>query len=964
MITPFLSQGDFCATAFIPIAGYNHPRMLGSRCRDTWAEIWPTILAPVFRQVKETGQAVLTASQHFPVLRFGYLEEVYCLIAYSPLRGEHGTVDGLLITISETTGQVLGERRLTTLRELGARASEARTPADACQIAAHTLAQSAADLPFALLYLLDDTAAHATLVATAGLPAETPASPRRLDLAAPEDLQCWPVAQALAAGPQVVEDLVARFGPLPGGPWPESPRVALVMPMMTPTTARPVGVVIAGVSPRRALDAQYREFLHLVTAQVATAIANAQAYAQERQRAEALAELDRAKTAFFSNVSHEFRTPLTLMLGPLEELLGHADQLPQAAQDHIAMVYRNGLRLLRLVNALLDFARLEAGRLQATYHPLDLAAATADVASVFRSVVEKAGLTFTVHCPPLPARVYVDRDMWENIVLNLLSNAFKFTRAGSITVSLTADAHQAILQVADTGTGMAPEDVPKVFDRFQRLQHTYSRTHEGTGIGLALVKELVALHGGTVTVASCLHQGTVFTVAIPFGSAHLPPERIRDSEAPAPAALAPSPFVEEALRWLPEPPAAAPVGWPPPAPAGVGDPAVEGTAAGPPHIVLADDNADMLAYVHRLLRPAYDVTAVPNGAAALAAMRQRPPDLVLADVMMPELDGLALVAHLRAEPTLRTVPVLLLSARAGEDASSAGLDAGADDYLVKPFSAKELLARVRSHLAMARVRREAEATMFQAQKMQVVGQLAGGVAHDFNSLLTVVLGNLALLEPHVTEAAGRRKLAAARHAAERSGRLTQHLLAFARKQHLHRVATDLNALIRGMDDLLTRTLGGLIGVALQLAPDLWLAEVDPHQVELALLNLVINARDAMPHGGTLTLATRNLPGRAATPPRAEGASIGLAVTDTGMGMAPEVLARACEPFFTTKQIGQGTGLGLSQVYGLATQHGGTVEITSRLQHGTTVEMVLPCLAPAAGDGRAERDAPAPAPTPP
>ena len=305
-----------------------------------------------------------------------------------------------------------------------------------------------------------------------------------------------------------------------------------------------------------------------------------------------------------------------------------------------------------------------------------------------------------------------------------------------------------------------------------------------------------------------------------------------------------------------------------------------------PHIVLADDNTDMLAYVKRLLLPYYDVTAVPNGAAALAAIVQRPPDLVLTDVMMPELDGFALVDHLRQDPKMRTVPIIMLSARAGEEASIEGLEAGADDYLVKPFSAKELLARIRSNLAMARFRREAEETLLQAQKMQVVGQLAGGVAHDFNSLLTVLIGNLTLLERYVTDEAGRRKLNAALKAAERSGSLTQHLLAFARKQHLHMVATDLNALIGGMDELMTRTLGGLIGVELRLAPDLWPAEVDPNQVELALLNLVINARDAMPHGGTLTIATRNLPAMAETTKLAGGDYIGIAVSDTGMRHGP------------------------------------------------------------------------------
>src|SRR5438093_3051943 len=456
--------------------------------------------------------------------------------------------------------------------------------------------------------------------------------------------------------------------------------------------ANDLGVLVAGVSSRLALNETYRAFYDLLAVGVTTAVANARAYEEERKRAEALAEIDRAKTAFFSNVSHEFRTPLTLMLGPLEEMLGHAEQLPPADQDHVAIVYRNGLRLLRLVNALLDFSRLEAGRMQAIYQPTDLAAYTADLASVFRSAVEKAGLTFTVHCPPLPEMVYIDRDMWEKIVLNLISNAFKFTFEGNITVSLTADDHQAILQVADTGTGIAQEELPKVFDRFHQIKSAHSRTHEGTGIGLALVKELVKLHGGTVGAASRLNQGTVFTVSLPLGVAHLPPEHIREGAAPAPVPTGPSPFVEEALRWLPEAHAEeAPACMPETTHAGSGVAAVDGKATVKPHIVLADDNTDMLAYVKRLLLPYYDVTAVPNGAAALAAIEQRPTDLVLTDVMMPGLDGLALLEHLRQDPKTRPVPVIMLSARAGEEASLEGLAAGADDYLVKPFSAKELL---------------------------------------------------------------------------------------------------------------------------------------------------------------------------------------------------------------------------------------------------------------------------------
>ena len=364
------------------------------------------------------------------------------------------------------------------------------------------------------------------------------------------------LAAAAGTGSQVVTEVVTelgqRFGPLPGGAWPEPPHQAVVLPVAKPGQTRPAGFVVAGISPRRPLDDGYRGFLDLLAGQVATAVANARAYEEERRRAEALAELDRAKTAFFSNVSHEFRTPLTLMLGPLEDALALPGQgaLP-VRRETLEIVHRNGLRLLRLVNTLLDFSRIEAGRVRASYEPTDLAAFTADLASNFRSACEKAGLTLTVDCSPLPESVFVDRGMWEKVVLNLLSNAFKFTCEGGLSVSLRLVQHAAELRVSDTGTGIPPEEMPRLFERFHRVENARGRTHEGSGIGLALVQELVRLHGGSITAESEIGKGTTFLVSVQLGSAHLPREQIGISRSPDLTATGASPFVEEAMRWLP-----------------------------------------------------------------------------------------------------------------------------------------------------------------------------------------------------------------------------------------------------------------------------------------------------------------------------------------------------------------------------------------------------------------------------
>ncbi|MFZ5509261.1 MAG: EAL domain-containing protein [Pseudomonadota bacterium] len=402
-----------------------------------------------------------------------------------------------------------------------------------------------------------------------------------------------------------------------------------------------------------------------------------------------LQDLDRVKTEFFSNVSHEFRTPLTLLLGPLDDLLGQpADALAAPQRAALEVAHRNALRLLKLVNNLLDFSRLEAGCVQPQRQPIDLGAFTAELASSFRSLCEQAGLELVVDCPPLPQGVEVDPAMWEKIVLNLLSNAFKFTFEGRIEVRLRAAAGEAELTVSDTGTGIAPQELPHLFERFHRVEGARGRSYEGSGIGLALVDELVRLHGGSVRVDSEPGKGSSFMVRLPFAAGR--------ATAAAPAAapsLAPV-FLEEARRWLPEP----------------AETATPAPSRG--RVVVADDNADMRAYLRRLLEEAgYAVEAVADGAAALAVCQDRGPDLLLADVMMPGLDGFSLLQRLRENPATSALPVILLSARAGKEARVEGLAAGADDYLVKPFHARELVARVDGAMRLEALRREAMDTL-------------------------------------------------------------------------------------------------------------------------------------------------------------------------------------------------------------------------------------------------------------
>jgi signal transduction histidine kinase/CheY-like chemotaxis protein len=693
--------------AYKAIVGGKHPEALGQPASVVWREIWdqvgPRAAATMLGNEGTYDEALLLIME-----RNGYPEETYYTFSYSPVPNDQGGTGGIICANTDDTPRIIGQRRLGVLRELAARAAEARTAFESCALTAHALASNPRDLPFAAVYLVDQDQKTAVLAGTAGIRAGHPAAPETISLAG---AGAWPVGEVLRGrAPVVVRDLQARFGALPSGAWSRPPASAAVLPISDVGSAGRAAVMVVGLNPFLPHDEEYDSFLGLVVGQISAGIANAVAYEDEKRRAEALAELDRAKTAFFSNVSHEFRTPLTLLLGPLrDQLEGGRGALPDALREDAELMNRNAMRLLRLVNSLLDFSRIEAGRAQAHYVPLDLASFTRDLASVFRSAVERGGLTLTIDCPPLPAPVYVDRAMWEKIVLNLLSNAFKFTFEGGIEVSLRAAADTVVLQVKDTGVGVPREELPRLFERFHRVEGTRARTHEGSGIGLALVQELVKMHGGVIAAESTLGVGTTFTISLPTGTAHLAPERL-GTEGVAGSTTLEASYVDEALRWLPDhsgkaaQPAVNAEG---PSP-GVADGGAVAAAARRPHIVLADDNADMREYVGRLLREKWSVEAVPDGAAALAAIRSRRPDLVLSDVMMPNLDGFGLLRELRADPATRAVPVIMLSARAGEEAKVEGLHAGADDYLVKPFSARELMARVETHLLMSQLRAAAE----------------------------------------------------------------------------------------------------------------------------------------------------------------------------------------------------------------------------------------------------------------
>ena len=693
----------FYNDAYIAILSESkHPWALGRPVTEVWAEIWD-ICGPLAERVFKHAEAPLVDDIRLFMRRDYGPEENYFSFSYSPIRDESGKVAGLFCTNAEMTSKHLNARRLRTLSDLAQRALIEKTAAGACATAAAILAHNPDDIPFALLYLTDCGRRQVLREQSVNVLPLNLVAPDSADICDSDDSAFWPFNQVLSSGEKIVVD-VSGVDTLPLGLADQRLRQAVMIPLQTPGQEHPLGVLICGVNPTRPLDEDYATFFDLLAGQVGMAIQNARTVEAEKQRADLLAELDQAKTTFFSNVSHEFRTPLTLMLGPLDDMLADKEHsLPAAQQERAVMLRRNALRLQRLVNSLLDFSRIQAGRTQASYVQIDLAAFTADLASTFRSTIEGAGLTFEVDCPPLAETTYVDPGMWEKIVLNLLSNAYKFTFAGKIGIRLRGHGDHISLTVIDTGVGIASEQLPLVFKRFHRIEGSQSRTHEGSGIGLALVRDLVTLQGGLIEVDSNLQQGSSFTLTIPAGREHLPADRVVDSIDPvnsSRSALADA-YAAEANRWggvktsnAAEPDEAI---------------AAEPTRANQvlsagARILVADDNADMRDYLCNLLQSHWRIEAVGNGVEALESVRANPPDLILSDVMMPQLDGFGLLTALRSDDASKDIPFFLLSARSGEEARLEGLAAGADDYLVKPFSSRELIARIESMLLRSQIR--------------------------------------------------------------------------------------------------------------------------------------------------------------------------------------------------------------------------------------------------------------------
>ncbi|MBX3205670.1 MAG: response regulator [Labilithrix sp.] len=649
-----------------------------------------------------------------------------------------------------------------------------------------------------------------------------------------------------------------------------------------------------------------------------------QANSELREANDKLGELDAAKTTFFNNVSHEFRTPLTLMLGPLEESLADTSEpLGPRQRGRAELALGNTSRLLKLVNTLLDFSRLEAGRLHATYAPLDASKFTAELAGMFQSAIEAARIKLVVDCQPLREPVWIDRDLWEKIVPNLISNAFKFTMSGEIAVRAREEGAHFLLEVVDTGVGIPEAELPRIFDRFHRVEGATGRTHEGSGIGLSLVRELVNLHGGTVTVESTVGRGTTFRVAIPRGFAHLPSESVVQTPVDPRTPRGASAHAAEAARWAgrrraSEVPADAP----------------DSSRASRPSVLVVDDNADLREYVSGLLAVDYEVRSAADGLDAIEAVRRKTPDIVVSDVMMPRLDGLGMVRELRADPSFASLPIILLSARAGEDSAIAGLDVGADDYLMKPFSAPELLARVRTHVALARVRHDLITELERTNRE--LDAFSYSVSHDLRAPLRAISGFAHALEEdyaNVLDSGGKEHLERIVRNTSRMATLIDDLLGLARitRATVSSAKVDLSELAMAVvADLRQEQPQREVDVEIDTG---MIALGDRALLRVALVNLIGNA-------WKYTLRTERPKIECKRHPDADQTFF---VRDNGAGFDMALVGKLFAPFqrLHTADEFEGTGIGLATVQRVIARHHGRVWAEAAPGRGATLFFSLP-----------------------
>ena len=673
---------QFYNDGFRPILGdLKHPGALGQPAYPWWAEIWD-VLTPMFERVL-AGEGTWYENQLILPNRNGYIEETYFTFSHSPIRDESGCVVGIFQAVTETTERVLDERRLRTLHDLGINTATAQVTQEACRIATETLSQNAADIPFALLYLLDESRRQAHLAGTAGLEPDTPASPRVIDLSAEDKPGSWPLARVARTGQTAqVDNLAAQFGTLPGGPWPESPFVALVLPVAQPGVTLPTGLLVVGISPRRALNDTYRRFLSLVAGQIATAVANTRALEMERKRAEALAELDRAKSQFLANMSHELRTPLNGILG-YAQILKKGKTITDQQKNGLNIIHQCGEHLLNLINDVLDISKIEARKMELYPKNFHFPEFLEAIAEICRIRAEQKGIELIYETlTPIPKAVRADEKRLRQVLINLLGNAVKFTEQGYITFKVGYHQEKFRFQVEDTGIGIAKEKLEEIFLPFQQVGEKIRET-EGTGLGLTISRQLAELMGGELKVESTLGKGSVFWL---------------DLDLPE-------------VEWTDV--------------AHISENNIIGFKGLKRKILVVDDKWANRSVLVNMLEPlGFEVLEAADGLDGLNKARQFKPDIILLDLVMPVMDGFEATRRLRMMPELEGVVVIAISASVFDFDHQQSREVGCDGFLPKPVREADLLEKVRVHLGLEWVYEEIDS------KVQLSSENSGLSSQD------------------------------------------------------------------------------------------------------------------------------------------------------------------------------------------------------------------------------------------
>jgi signal transduction histidine kinase len=843
---------------FIPTLGAKHPAALGTPLPEVFAEVWDAV-GPMQLSVLAGGEA--TWDEDLPLIleRGRGPEQTFFTFSYSHVPDDDGP-GGVLAVLAVTTDKVVSQRRLALLNEIAGLSADAQTPDELARDAVATLAQAPDELVGGGLYLVPTEGGPARLAAVFGEADRLPPA--------------WP--------DECHEDSPEGVVALPVGEDPGSQAVLVLRP-----------------HPLRPYDEAHATFLRSLAHQLGQALTVVSTRAADHERLAALAALDAAKTAFLSNVSHEFRTPLTLVLGPLEDVVeGRSKELSTA---DVEQMLASSHRLLRLVNALLDVARSEAeggavggaDRLE----PVAVASLTSDVLQPFAPAAARAGLVLDVDLAPDEGAVLLDPLAWERITVNLVANALKYTLEGRVAVTLERAGDELVLRVSDTGVGIPEEDLDRVFDRFHRVHTDQGRSIEGSGIGLALVADAARALGGRVGVESRLGEGSVFEVRVPWRPATADATVHSASDLGALRALADDVVPEQHT-------------------------AVPQTAAVPedgrPVILVVDDNAGLRDRLSSLLGGLGVVRTAADGLEAWELLQQAPVDLVVTDVMMPRLDGTGLVARIREDQRLSTTPVVMLSARAGAEAAAQGLDHGADDYLVKPFTPDELVARCRTHLELARHRSRA------AQE-QARSVLLAGVSHDMQTPLTVITTGLHLLAEGELPPLRRQEIVERTTSrALQLRRLVGQFLDWARLSagDLIPVALTRTRVAQLVDE------PARIHSRVLLSGDLGAAVIcDPDRTRRILDNLVDNA-------------LRHARSEVRLEVRDDGREwVDLLVADDGPGVAPETLARLFAAYSPSEGL-HGSGLGLHISRESARAQGGDLLLDGTGEGGSVFRLRL------------------------